>query len=68
MKVVGCETAYSIVPFAEFDDTADGQVPVDLASTSSLMDEEPKNGWSHISLFFHILANIIHDQTFIYNI
>ena len=44
MKVVGWAVAYSIVPFVEFDDTADGQVPVDTATVDVLTEDDPKNG------------------------
>ena len=44
MNVVGWEVAYSIVPVDELDDTADGQVMVDLATVLLLMEDEPKNG------------------------
>lgn len=44
MKVVGCDTAYSIVPFEASDDTLDGQVIVDWARVELLMLDDPKNG------------------------
>ena len=33
-----------IVPFVEFDETADGQVIEDFASVLLLIEEEPKKG------------------------
>ena len=42
--MVGWAVAYAIVPFDESDETADGQVMVDLASIASLMLDELRNG------------------------
>ena len=44
MNVVGLADAYSMVPFVEFDSTTNGQVIVDFATASLLIEEDPKNG------------------------
>ena len=44
MNVVGRAVAYAIVPLLESDDTADGQVMVDLATVLRMIDDDPKNG------------------------
>jgi hypothetical protein len=44
MKVVGFATAYSIVPLLESEDTEDGHVMVDFASTLVEIELDPKKG------------------------
>ena len=44
MKVVGLAVAYAIVPMLEADDTAEGQVMVDLGITFDEIEEDPRNG------------------------
>ena len=44
IKVVGLAVTYAIVPFLESDETADGQVMVELAMVLLLIEEDPRNG------------------------